>query len=427
MAEKRMKAPKGLAGSGNRGGVSRARVAVFGLSLMLLASSWFAASAVRAATYNNVQVFVSPEAQLPFSYTFTVYNSTGMQVGAYQDSYPAAAFELPSGVYLFTVSAIYQNDVCLGCLQPAASNNSSAAGVADDLAIVNSTGTQGNSTETQSNSTGTLANSTVLPVVVALQSQSEYGYQLSDVTGSQTLNLVLANVTDYPTSNVTVRVLFANGTGVANASVSASIVGQWYSWWGEGYNVSMSAETSANGTASLILPAAPAVITAWDWVPVNLPPNMTTPVNVGGQTINVTEIWEPAYVGLSGSADLIPPENNVTIALQYQQPTYWAEPVTVETSTPVTSGSTSGTVASSPAGVPAAVSQATASGSQNESYQPSQIPAMEVGGLKTTSSQLLGGDGLAIVTASVLGAVVCATVGVTLAKRRRQQASEARA
>ncbi len=161
--------------------------------------------------------------------------------------------------------------------------------------------------------------------VFLIRSASEYGYAVETVSGPVTFTIQTQNVTLLPTSPVTVKVTFANGTAAVGASVSASIIGQDYYWWNAGSSVVMSNQTNDLGIAHLVLPQAPAVISAWDWIPVNPPvsngtvpvnppvSNSTVPANIGGQKINVTVYWQQTYIGLSASAVVIPPDNSVSL------------------------------------------------------------------------------------------------------------------
>ena len=62
-------------------------------------------SAASDQTYNNVQIFVSPQNSTLDTFSVSAYNSTGGLVASSQSSYPAFSFELPSGEFLFTVTA----------------------------------------------------------------------------------------------------------------------------------------------------------------------------------------------------------------------------------------------------------------------------------------------------------------------------------
>lgn len=331
------------------------------------------------ASFDNVQIFATTSTNLPYSFTFSAYNLTGSLVASYQGPYPAAAFELPSGEYLFTVSAVYQSYIpCLGvCPLPGPLVTESGGSTSS-----------GNSSTPQS--------------IMYRVPVSEYGYDIATVTSAQTLNIHLMNVTGLQTSGVAVKVTYANGTAAAGATVSASVVGQWYYWWGEGSNTTMYGQTDVNGVVTLVLPRAPVVVTAWRWVPVYIPAvNRTITVDVGGQQVNVTAYWEPTYVGLSGAALVTPPASSVHLTLVYQQPDYWVVPAGVLTSQ--TSGGTTGPLlASQGSATPSSVAQA--GQSQQQYYLPAQIPTLESatvgGGVPTSLAALVGLGGVAVGFAS---------------------------
>ena len=196
---------------------------------------------------------------------------------------------------------------------------------------------------------------------------SWYGYQSATVTGSQTINIQMQNVSKLPTSSVTVKVSYVNGTAVADASVYASIVGEWYYWYWQDNGITMSAQTDSNGVAHLVIPTAPSVITAWKWVPVLDSRNGTSIITtVGGEKVNVTIYWEPTYVGLSGSGLLLPPQNSISITLHYQQPDYWIMPMGVSARGAFAQGGQGAALASQPTGTPSIASGA--SGAQGSQY-----------------------------------------------------------
>ena len=357
------------------------------------------------ASYNNVQIFVTTSSNLNYSYFFTAYNLTGQLVGTTQTPYPAAAFELPAGTYLFTVSAVEQTSYgCYVCAEPLTSGQAS-----------------GSSSSTPAQSPIVIKNGTLLPVF--RPPASEYGFKLEQVSGPDTINIVTQNTTRFPTTPVTVKVSFANGTAAAGASVSASIVGQWYYWWGNDPSVVTSNQTNSDGVASLVLPNAPAVVDAWDWVPVNLPANQTTfKVDVGGQTVNVTAYWEPTYVGLAASALIIPPTNSVSLTLHYQQPNFWVTPAGAQVQ-PGNPGATSGSAVSNAAtGVPSGSAQASSQqGTSSQYYLPTAIPALSAesgipAGTSVTSTSLTTlAEGL------VIGAAFASVVGLAVLGMRRNR------
>ncbi len=343
------------------------RKAVLLGAVALLFTSILGTGAVAGASYNNVQVFASTTSSLPYSFTFTAYNMTGSLVASYQSSFPAAAFELPDGQYLFTVSAVEQT--YYPCYETCPMQGGVATG------------------------NGQTAPSIAMPY---RSPASEYGYTIASVTSSQTLNINLMNVTQYPTSDVTVRVSYVNGTAVDGASVSASVVGQWYYWWGENGGVTMWGQTGSNGVVTLVLPRAPAVVTAWKWVQVNLPAkNATVTTDIGGQPINVTVYWQPTYVGLSASGLVTPPAGSVNLTLRYQQPDYWVVPMGVEYAQ-AKGGTGDATVANQASATPAIAAQPGQQGQQY--YLPSQIPQVQSGSGST------GASGVPLFWAAAIGA-----------------------
>jgi hypothetical protein len=317
----------------------------------LIAGQGALAGASAVSGYNDVQVSVTTSAQLRYSYTYNAYNLTGSLVATYQSSLPAAAFELPSGEYLFTVSAVAPPTVtCYECLPMTGAGQGGA------------------------NASGPTGGVAVPPITVYRQQASEYGYAIVEVTSSQTVSVATKNVTEFPTTPVAVSVRYVNGTAAAGASVSASIVGQWYYWWGQASAVTMYAQAGQDGVAHLVLPSAPAVVTAWSWVPVYLPTSQTTIVkNIGGEDVNVTVYWEPTYVGLSGSQLVVPPATSANITLRYQQPDYWVMPAGAQYEPGSSGGASTATVSDQPQGVPAQASQA--SGTQY--FAPQQIPSLQ--------------------------------------------------
>lgn len=333
------------------------------------------------AGYNVIQVFAAPSTPLPYSYTFTAYNTTGSMVASYQSSIPAAAFELPSGEYLFTVSAVHWNyspcyDVC-----PLQATPAPVAG-----------------------------SSTASPAILVRAPSSEYGFALASVTSSQTLNINLVNVTRFPTTTVTVKASYVNGTAAAGASVSASVVGQFYYWWGQDTNLSMWGQTNSDGAAKLVVPRAPVVVTAWKWLPVALPAsNKSATANVGGEPISIVVRWRPTYVGLSASGLLIPPDDTLGLTLKYQQPNYWVAPAGVEFAG--AQGASGAALSNQPTGTPALAaqpSQSSSGQSPQEYYLPPQIPQIQSG---SAAAEAASGYPLSYLA---LTGVVAALAGVAI-------------
>ena len=370
---------------------------------LLLAGTAFMVHPASAGSFENVQVFATTPSIQAYNFQFAAYNLTGSLIASTQTSYPAAAFELPAGGYLFTVSATSFSDH-IGYACPLAKGGATQG-----------SGTTGTTPPPTANVNGSTP-SIVLPV--CYPPSSEYGYATASISGPQTINIQMQNVTTLPTTPVTVKVSYVNGTTAADASVYASIVGEWYFWWGPNSSVTMGGQTDSNGIAHLILPVAPAVITAWKWIPITAGSNGSTiQTTVGGQKVNVTVYWEPTYVGLSGSGLLLPPQNSISITLRYQQPDYWVLPANVDSRSASFGGTASGTIANKPSGVPSLASTNSAAQGSSQYYLPSQIPAAQQAiGSSVETQPAISIDTVTIATAAF---VVAALAVVFLATRHR--------
>ena len=353
-----------------------------------------------AASFNNVQVFANISPSQSYNFNFAAYNFSGSLIASYQGPFPAAAFELPAGGYLLTASATHFEPF------PYAKGYACPVEGVATPAPVPSTKSSG---------------AAAMPIACYPPS-SWYGYQQVTVTGSQTVNIQMQNASLLPTTSVTVKVSYVNGTAAADASVYASVVGEWYYWYWQDHGITMNAQTDGNGVAHLVIPSAPAVVTAWKWVPVLDGKNGTSIItNVGGEKVNVTIYWQPTYVGLSGSGLLLPPQNSLSITLHYQQPDYWVMPMGVRSQGAFAQGGQGATSASQPTGTPSIASSS--SGAQgNQYYLPQQIPAIQQSG----ESQLPAG-GTSAGTASLwtIGAVgaaiaIAGVAALMVAIRRRQ-------
>jgi hypothetical protein len=382
---------------------AEARAAVLSIAFLLVGTALAVPSS--AASYNSVQVFVTTTSTNPYSFQFAAYNLTGSLVASYQTSYPAAAFELPSGGYLFTVSATqYNTGVGYAC--PLEGGSSQGSGVATPA--------------TQSNKSG--AAPAIIPY--CYPPASEYGYAISTVSGPQQISIQTKNITQFPTEKVTVKASYVNGTAVSGADVSASVVGQWYYWWGPNSSIVMNSQTDDTGVAHLVLPEAPSVVTAWKWVPVYPGKNASTiQTNIGGQEVNVTIYWEPTYVGLSGSGLLIPPQTALNLTLRYQQPDYWIMPAGVVSKGANTSGAPSATVASQPNGTPSLASSNSGTQTSGQYYLPSQIPAIQQEAPAPTGSQPGFTTADSLITASALFIIIVLAVIIVAARRKPRGSS----
>ena len=283
----------------------------------------------RAASYSNVRITIQTQNNLPYSFTVSAFNMSGYLLASCQTQYAAASFELPDGQYVFTATAYYD-------------------------AYQTSNAIQG-----------------VYTMPYYATPVTEYGYSNDQISGSTAFTIQTQNVTSFPETTITVEVTYANGTAAEGASVSASILGSWY-YWDYGENLQLWTSTQADGSATLITPQAPVQINAWDWIYVNLPSNMTTvQVTVAGEQVNVTVYWQPTYVGLAGSAFVIPPENNTSITLSVQQPNYWVVPLGVS-ALPEEGGTA--TAASGSGSIPASVYQSQQGNPMLQNYQTPTVP-----------------------------------------------------
>ena len=278
--------------------------AILGLMVIALGSLSYA----NTASYNNVQIFIQTSSSLPDYFTVSAFNMTGYMVASSQTHYPAASFEVPDGQYIFTVTADSSSDQIYNSPLPIVTSytygveNKSVASSAPAMPYY------------------------IAPLV-------EYGYSVQQVSGPTTITISTQNVTSFPTTTLTIKVVYANGTAAEGASVSASVIGSWY-YWGYESNVVTWNTTQADGVATLVTPQAPVQVNAWSWIPVNPPKNLTTvQVDVGGENVNVTVYWQPMYVGLAGSTLIVPQQTSATITLHVEQPNYWIMPYGV-TSTP---------------------------------------------------------------------------------------------
>lgn len=376
----------------------KARVLVLS-TVLLLAGTAFMVHSASAGSFENVQVFATTSSSQGYSFQFAAYNFTGSLIASTQTSYPAAAFELPAGGYLFTVSATsFSDHIGYACplAQGGATQGSGAVGTSPPMANANGSGS---------------TTSIVLPI--CYPPSSEYGYATATVSGPQTINIQMQNVTTIPAVPVTVKVSYVNGTATADASVYASIVGEWYSWWGSDSSVTMGNQTNSNGIAHLVLPVAPTVVTAWKWISITAGSNGSTiQTTVGGQKANVTIYWQTTYIGLSGSGLMLPPQNSISITLRYQQPDYWVLPPNVDSG-----GASSGTVANQPSGVPSLASADSATQDSSQYYLPSQIPAADQAAGSSVGTQ--PGPSIDITTIATAAFIVAALAVVFLATRYR--------
>jgi len=355
----------------------------------------FASSATPA--YDNIQIFVNPQNSSLNQFSLEAYNSTGGLVASSQSSYPAFSLELPGGNYLFAVSA----------------SSSYAYPVPGPLSY------------------GSTASQKSAIAYPNYYNPAEYGYLVTELNSSRTVNISTHQIDNMSTTKVTVVAKYSNGTAAAGTSVYASIVGGYY-WYDTSNNLVLSNQTGNDGVATLIVPSVPLEITAWNWLPVNLPQSQTTTqVTIGGEPVNVTVYWQPTYIGLAGSALLIPPSQQAEITLKAQPQNFWAFPQGVASSqtvapVPGSASSAPSAVANGPGAVPASVEQNSQQrGAQSQvSTQtvPSQIPPLPASTVTfstTTTANVQSSTSSLLVEGGIAAAIVISIAAAVLALRRK--------
>jgi len=364
------------------------------ISLTLTLSSFISLSSADVSLFKNVEVSIQTSSNLSDYFTVSAFNMSGYMVASYQSQYPAASFELPNGEYIFTVlaSQYYQNYYPQSTIVESSSTDPSSGVDKTDP---------------------TMPYKYNEPVV-------EYGYTVQQISGSKTITISTLNATSLPLTSLTISVVFANGTGAEEASVYASPLGGYY--WGYESNFVMWNTTNSDGIATLIVPNVPVTVNAWLWVPVNLPKNeATVTVEVGGEEVNVTVYWQPTYVGLAGSALIIPPQTTASINLHVQQPDYWVTPLTArEMQTGVATAPTAGGEATVSA-IPASVYQQQ---QRNPLLQNYQTPTNTPTNSQTTSPNywdIFTGNILPISTVAFAALALSAVSILISAKIKRQK------
>jgi hypothetical protein len=366
----------------------------------LLAATSTARNLDAAPTLNAVQLSIQTgNLTAVSSYDLVAYNSTGAPVASYTGQYPQVTLELPSGTYLFTVTANgpepSPSPVCCMCAQ-------SGGGATPPTPVL------------KTNSGPSTPPDIALPCFNG-NLPVEYGYSLAHVTGPASLTIATEAPSSIPTADVSVSVSFKNGTAVSGADVSANIVGADSSW-GDNSNLSIYAQTASNGVAQLVVPAVPLTVTASDSVQVNLTQGQkTVQVNVGGQPVNVTLYYSPNYVYLSASALLLPPQTSLSMVLTAQtQPPPILYAASSASST-VSPNSSQGQPGAQGAAV-AATGGASSTAAQIAAIPP--IPASAPVSQAKSPSDISGVTLLAIGTIAVAGALA-ALVGIAISRAKR--------
>ena len=334
------------------------------------------------------------------------FNSTGSGVASYTGQYPRVTFDLPPGTYLFAATATgpssSQSITCCVC---------AGSGVASPPAK-----------PAQSNGSSSGASTAIAYPCYYGTPPEEYGYSLTQVSSATTVAIATAPPSGIPTENVSVSVSFKNGTAVSDAYVDASVVGaNWY--WGSDSNVTMGAQTAANGVAQLVVPAVPLVVTASDSVQVSLPKSQTTmQVNVGGQLVNVTLYYSPNYVYETATALLVPPKASLSMVVTAQTNNQLIR-YGVSSSAPGLVTGSPGTASTSAQGAAGTLNAASSSSSsttlQTTSIPP--IPAFDIAAAASSSQPSSSGPGISVLAVGTLVvlAVIAAVVGIAISKRKR--------
>ena len=375
------------------------------LGILLVGAPPGRTASVAPTTYDNVQIFIhTTNSSFSGTYDVTAFNSTGYALVTYETPYPAASFELPSASYIFTVTAT-TNGIYVCPLTAGASS-----------------GASGGATATSSSA----ASAVILPPCLPGMPKTEYGYAVQQVSGPVSLTISTKPVGTYPTEVVSIHVQYVNGTAAAGTNLYASVLGGPFYTYGV-TPLNMSAVTGKDGNAKLTIPVVPVEVTAWKWVHVVVPTSRTsTQVTVGGENVNVTANVFPSFVGLAGSTLIVPPQTSATIVLHSQQPSYWATPEAVSSTSVASPGSASSGSASSSSGAPDLVPQVVNSqqASSEESVQTSVSTStvVEQVSLPAGSASTLGGaaSNYDAVLLTVVGALALglATASIIIVRNR---------
>ncbi len=356
-------------------------VSIVCLGILSLGSFSFAS----AAALNNVEVNIQTSNIQADYFVVNAYNMSGYLESSVQTQYSAASFELPNGQFIFTVNANNESNSVYPV--PLLSTSSGAA-----------------------TSTSSIPS---LPIYVA--PAVEYGFSMKQISSPTSFTITTQDVTQFPTNALAVTVQYANGTAAVGASVSASVIGSSY-YWGYEPNVVTWATTGADGVANLIVPTAPVQINAWLWIPSN-ETGVPTPKVVGApsQVINGSVIAYPIYLGLAGSALVIPPQTSATISLQVQEPNYWVTPYAGAAS--AVPGSSSSGLAAGPGSVPSSV-YAQQQGNPNLQSFPAPSTSSTAGSTPTPN---IGGDAeILILVAIAAVTVIVVTLSLIMKNKRKK-------
>jgi hypothetical protein len=284
---------------GIKGGAIRARtIAAIGLAIVIALSVLGGAAAfanAAPADLNVVRISISTESSLPDYFDVSAYNSTGALVTTSQSQYPAGSLLLPSGTYTFTATATQQANYYLA----SAASSGAMAG----------------------------AGGASVPALCCLHGSplTEYGFLVQKVDGPLTVTIPTKNINDTSTTLLTIHASLPNGTAAKGASVSASVLGNWY-WGYTPKMLSMYNTTDSTGRATLEAPNVPVAVNVWAFLPINLTDQTTTQKTMAGEMINVTGYRQPAFVSFGGWSIIAPPQTSANVSLHYQEQDYYMTP-----------------------------------------------------------------------------------------------------
>ena len=385
--------------------LSASMLTIFLVGLSPLPQLLAASTTGAAASLSPVQLSIQTKNLTSVSsYDLVAYNSTGAPVASYTGQYSRVTLELPLGTYLFAATA-----------------NGPAPTYSPACYAKGDAGSAAASPPALPNNPGAAAGSAIAYPCYYASPPQEYGYSLTQVSGSTSVNIPTRSPSAIPTSAVSVSVTYKNGSAVSDAYVSANVVGaNWY--WGDSSRVTTYAQTATDGVAHLVVPQVPMAVTTSKSVQVNLPKSQTTmQVNIGGQLVNVTLYYGPNYVYESATALLIPPQTSlsmvVTAQTGYPMILYGAGPAVAGQTTvnpgDVRAGSVQGQQTSQ--GAPSAAQGNGASPNARLSPIP-PIPSSDLGTRPSSGTPSV--SLLAIGTLALAGAIA-ATVGIAISKTRR--------
>ncbi len=340
---------------------------------------------------NNVQIEVQTTNSSLTSYYLTVYNSTGYPVISSSSQYGEFGAMLPSGTYLFVVTATLQYPYCCPITYATGSGTASAGAPTSSVTNGSSTGS-----------------SVIYPITYP---QIEYGYAMKEITGAVSFTIQTSSMSNVPTSDIKVHVSYANGTAASGAYVSASIIGSYYYF--PTSNWIMYGQTASDGTFTLKVPTLPLEVYAYSSIYVNVPKNLTTyTTTIGGEKVNVTVYWQPMYVYFEGYDLVLPPDTTSNITLHAQQQNYYVTPYAKGETTPLVQSVKTTTVVTS-----GAIGQYQPSGPTN---QPQIIPPFSLGTTtQSASGTPFGTSSEQLLLGVTLVAVAIAAFSLAFALRRR--------